>query len=95
MKALAGEFRRQVEDARLACWNLSDYALLCWLSAGGTATALTRLWQAPDDQLTPAGQQVTGILKEKTGAAVPGDAASFVSVTRELATGSAPEAGGQ
>jgi hypothetical protein len=95
MKALAGEFRRQVEHARLACWNLSDYALLCWLSAGGTATALTRLWQAPDDQLTPAGQQVTGILKEKTDAAVPDDAASFVSVTRELATGSAPEAGGQ
>jgi coproporphyrinogen III oxidase-like Fe-S oxidoreductase len=67
MKALAGEFRRQVEDARLACWNLSDYALLCWLSAGG----------------------------EKTDAAVPDDAASFVSVTRELAAGSAPEAGGQ
>jgi len=63
-------------------------------SAGGTATALTRLWQAPDDQLTPAGQQVTGILKEKTGAAVPDDAASFVSVTRELAAG-AHEAGGQ
>ena len=94
MKALAGEFRRQVEDARLACWNLSDYALLCWLSAGGTAPALTRLWQAPDDQLTAAGQQVTGILKEKAGAAVPDDAASFVSVTRELAAG-AHEAGGQ
>ena len=38
---------------------------------------------------------MTGILKEKTDAAVPDDAASFVSVTRELATGSAPEAGGQ
>jgi len=61
---------------------------------GGTATALTRLWQAPDDQLTAAGQQVTGILKEKTDAAVPDDAASFVSVTRELAAG-AHEAGGQ
>ena len=95
MKALAGEFRRQVEDARLACWNLSDYALLCWLSAGGSATALSALWQTPDDQLTAAGQQVTGILKEKTGAAVPDDAASFVSVTRELATGSGHGAGGQ
>jgi hypothetical protein len=88
MKTLAAAFRRQVETAGLACWNLSDYALLCWLSAGGTATALTGLWQAPDETLTPAGQQVTGILKEKTGAAVPGDAASFVAATRELAASS-------
>jgi len=61
MKALAGEFRRQLEDARLACLNLSDYALLCWLSAGGSGTALSALWQTPDDQLTAARQQVTGI----------------------------------
>jgi hypothetical protein len=88
-------FRRQVEDAGLACWNLSDYALLCWLSADRTTTALTRLWRTPDDQLTAAGHRVTGILTEKTGAAVPADAASFVSGTRELAAGSAPEAGGQ
>ena len=61
-----------------------------------TTAALTRLWQAPDEtSLTAAGQQVTGILKEKTGAAVPDDAASFVSVTRELAAGSVPGAGGQ
>ena len=56
MKELAAELRREVETARLACRNLSDYALMCWLSAGGTATALTRLRQAPDDQLTAAGQ---------------------------------------
>jgi hypothetical protein len=93
MKTLAAEFRSQVETARLACWNLSDYALLCWLSAGGTTTALTALWQQPDDQMTPAQQQVTSILKEKTGAVVPGDAASFVTAARKLASGSTHQAG--
>jgi radical SAM superfamily enzyme YgiQ (UPF0313 family) len=93
MKTLAAGFRSQVETARLACWNLSDYALLCWLSAGGTTTALTALWQQPDDQMTPAQQQVTSILKEKTGAVVPGDAASFVTGTQKLASGSTHQAG--
>ena len=35
MKHLAAVFRRRVEDEHLACWNLSDYALLCWRSVGG------------------------------------------------------------
>jgi hypothetical protein len=93
MKTLAAGFRCQIENARLACWNLSDYALLCWLSAGGTTNALVRLWQQPDEHLTPAGRQVTGILKEKAGAVVPLDAASFVAATRELAASSARGAG--
>lgn len=88
MKTLTTGFRHQVETARLACWNLSDYALLCWLSVGGATPALTGLWQAPDETLTPAEQQVTGILKEKTSVALPGGAASFVAATRQLAAGS-------
>jgi radical SAM superfamily enzyme YgiQ (UPF0313 family) len=85
MKALAAGFRRHVEIRRLACWNLSDYALLCWLSAGGTTTALIDLWEEPDEQMTPAEQQVTAVLKEKTSATIPDDAASFVAATEKLA----------
>jgi hypothetical protein len=43
--------------------------------------------------MTPGEQQVTGILKEKTGAVVPGDAASFVAAVRKLASGSTHRAG--
>jgi radical SAM superfamily enzyme YgiQ (UPF0313 family) len=85
MKELTAEFRRQVVTMRLACWNLSDYALLCWLSVGGTTASLTTLWQQPDEQMTPAERQVTGILKEKAGAAVPEAAVSFVTATGDLA----------
>jgi radical SAM superfamily enzyme YgiQ (UPF0313 family) len=93
MKSLAAEFRHQVEAGHQSCWNLSDYALLCWLSAGGTTAALTALWQKPDEQMTPAERQVTGVLKEKAGALAPEDAASFVAATRERAVTSAGGAG--
>ncbi len=87
MKELAAAFRQQIEAGHAACWNLSDYALLCWLSAGGTATALTDLWRKPEEQMTSAEQQVIGGLKEKDGAVPPDDAASFVAGTRNLAAG--------
>jgi Radical SAM superfamily len=95
MKSLAAEFRQQVEAAHQSCWNLSDYALLCWLSAGGTTAPLTALWQKPDKQMTPAERQVTGVLKEKDGALAAEGAASFVAATRELAASYASQVGRQ
>ena len=94
MKELAAAFRQQIEAGHAACWNLSDYALLCWLSAGGTATALTALWKKPEEQMTCAEQQVIGVLKEKDGAVPPDDAASFVAATRNLAAGLTQQARG-
>jgi radical SAM superfamily enzyme YgiQ (UPF0313 family) len=86
MKALAAGFRRRVQDRYLACWNLSDYALLCWLSVGGTTAELVRMWQQPSHELTADEQLVIDVLKEKTGTASPGHAAAFVTTTRKLAT---------
>ena len=94
MKELAAAFRQQIEAGHAACWNLSDYALLCWLSAGGTAAALTDLWKKPEEQMTSAEQQVIGVLKEKDGAVPPEDAASFVAATRNLAAGVTQQARG-
>ena len=93
MKALTAQFRQYVETGHLACWNLSDYALLCWLSVGGSSAALTRLWSTPEDQMTSTEQQVIDVLKEKAGAVGADEAASFVAVTRLLAASGAPEAG--
>ena len=85
MRSLAADFRRRVDDQHLGCWNLSDYALGCWLSVGGTTEALVRLWQRPDDELTPTEQAVLQVLKEKTAFAAPAPASSFVAMTRQLA----------
>jgi hypothetical protein len=86
MKQLAAEFRQRVQAEQLGCWNLSDYALLCWLSVGGRPDELVRLWQQPSDRLGAEEQMVLDVLKEKSGVAVPAQAASFVATTRRLTT---------
>lgn len=92
MKALAADFRQAVQAEHLASWNLSDYALLCWLSVGGDTTDLVSLWQRPDSDLTPSEHLVVSILKEKSGVGARVQAASFVATVRELATAAAVRA---
>ena len=82
MKALAAAFRKRVEDEHLACWNLSDYALLCWRSVGGDAADLTRLWQQTDRELNDGQRLLVNVLKEKVGVTLPGQAADFVAAAR-------------
>ncbi|MGL5860953.1 MAG: B12-binding domain-containing radical SAM protein, partial [Phycicoccus sp.] len=85
MRALAGQLRRHVEDARLACWNLSDYAVLCWLSVGGDIADLTRVWRADPATLSAEQRLVLDVLKEKAGVAVGDRAAGFVALTAAVA----------
>jgi hypothetical protein len=85
MKRLAAEFRRQVQQERLGCWNLSDYALLCWLSVGGDTADLVRLWQRPDGELSAEERTVVDVLKEKTARTFPAQAAAFVGAARQMA----------
>jgi radical SAM superfamily enzyme YgiQ (UPF0313 family) len=85
MKALASEFRRRIEDEYLACWNLSDYALLCWHSIGGDTADLVRLWQQPEHELGHQEQAVVNVLKEKTGTARPSEAREFVATVHRVA----------
>ena len=79
MREMAADFRRRVEREGMACWNLSDYAVLCWLSVGGTVSSLKRLWQLPDQALTSTQRMVLDVLKEKVGVALdPQEASGFV-----------------
>lgn len=87
MRALAGQFRTKVQDRGLACWNLSDYAALCWLSVGGDLAELALLWNHDDQQLTASERLVIGVLKEKAGVAMASQAAEFVNLTATVAAG--------
>jgi len=92
MKSLAADFRRWVQSELLACWNLSDYALLCWLSVGGETADLVRLWQEPEQALNEDERLVVDVLKEKTGVDVATHAASFVDATGRVAARARPQA---
>ena len=86
MKVLHGQFRRHIETEHLACWNLSDYAALCWLSVGGSMPDLAQLWQRPDGELSHDQRLVVDVLKEKTGLTLPRQAAGFVTVAHRVAS---------
>lgn len=94
MHDLTRRFRQEVEQHHLACWNMSDYAVLCWLSAGGTINHLKRLWSQPAGSLSDQQRLVVDVLKEKTSTAViRQQAGRFVQLTTAVASGSAhPEA---
>ncbi|PZG15157.1 hypothetical protein C1I95_20165 [Micromonospora craterilacus] len=86
MRALSAAFRQQVQDSRLGCWNLSDYALLCWMSVGGHVDDLVRLWNTDDAALSHSQRLVLGVLKEKIGVSASSEAAQFVQLTKNVAT---------
>ncbi len=85
MRSLAVDFRRHVESARLGCWNLSDYAVLCWLSVGGDVNDLVRLWNADERTLTPQQRLVIDVLKEKAGSTVADAPARFIALAATVA----------
>jgi radical SAM superfamily enzyme YgiQ (UPF0313 family) len=86
MRGLAAHFRARVQGDGLACWNLSDYAALCWLSVGGRLPDLARLWSREGEELTAAQQTVVDVLKEKTALKDPVGAAGFVELAGQVAT---------
>lgn len=86
MRQLAADFRSHVQDRRLGCWNLSDYAVLCWLSVGGEISDLVRLWHTSDEQLTDDQRLVLGVLKEKRGIEIAEKAGQFVAITASVAS---------
>jgi len=86
MRQMAAGFRQRVEGDGTACWNLSDYAVLCWQSVGGTVGSLKRLWRLPDRVLTTTQRTVLDVLKEKLGVALDRQQASgFVATARIVA----------
>lgn len=88
MIELAGYFGDQVRGSGLACWSLSDFVVLCWLSVGGDIQTLRRLWQARPAELTDDERDVVDVLRERAS----GDqlsrqrALDFVSSVRSVAT---------
>jgi hypothetical protein len=89
MAELAAYFRTQVQASGLACWNLSDYAILCWLSVGGDIATLTRLWSAPSARLSVAQLAVLDVLRERNSHDPMSKerALEFVASVRALASG--------
>lgn len=82
MRTLAGEFRQHVQDSGASCWNLSDYAVLCWRSVGGHIDDLARLWAAPEGALAEETRLAVEVLKEKSGVQMTREQAhSFVPTT--------------
>ncbi|MGN6814649.1 MAG: B12-binding domain-containing radical SAM protein [Solirubrobacterales bacterium] len=87
MWALADEFRTEITSAGESCWNLSDYALICWEAVGGSRQRLKDLWRADEEALSDDERLVVQVLKEKVGTEVePNRAAGFVDVARMVAT---------
>lgn len=85
IRTLATQFRQEIESRGTACWNLSDYAAICWMSVGGDLTDLTQLWRCPESMLSVDQQQVISVLKEKSATASATDAACFVQLTSRVA----------
>jgi len=85
MRRLATEFRVHVENCEAACWNLSDYAVLCWISVGGRVQDLVRLWRTDADLLTDDQHLVLGVLKEKKLSVPMASRSRFVELTRTVA----------
>jgi hypothetical protein len=56
-------------------------------SVGGDTADLVRLWQQPDSELSADERMVVDVLKEKTGRALPAQAAAFVGTARQVASG--------
>jgi radical SAM superfamily enzyme YgiQ (UPF0313 family) len=88
MQELAAYFQEQVEQSGLGCWNLSDFAVLCWLSIGGDVADLKRLWGAPQSELSDDEQTVINVLKERrTKTPIAGSTAeSFVALATRVAS---------
>ena len=74
MRSLAQEFRERIVSAGRVCWNLSDYALLCWLSIGGDQDDLVRLWRMSEGDA--AAPEFLNVLREKDGVRLGPNAAS-------------------
>lgn len=83
IRDLAASFRQEVQARTDSCWNLSDYAAICWLSVGGEIADLTALWRVRESELSPDQQLVISVLKEKSESA--DIAGSFVQLTKTIA----------
>jgi len=89
IRQLAADFRAEVQAQGVSCWNLSDYAAICWISVGGTLADLTELWHRPESSLTDSQRIVISVLKEKRSADA-GVASRFVELARNTAASRAP-----
>ncbi|MEV0322499.1 B12-binding domain-containing radical SAM protein [Streptomyces sp. NPDC050659] len=87
MRELATRFQKEVEDSQLGCWNLSDFAVLCWLSIGGDINDLKRLWSARRSDLSDDARHVMDVLKERSTEASSSEcrAEDFVALATRVA----------
>ncbi|GAB3901114.1 hypothetical protein GCM10029964_089440 [Kibdelosporangium lantanae] len=65
MANLTVDFRTQIQRSGLACWNLSDFVVLCWLSVGGDIATLKRLWVTPPADLARDRLAIVDVLRER------------------------------